>query len=289
MGAWRVFTRVETLLYTGPEARNFPGLHRMHTKPKRVVLKVGTGVLTRPHNGALNHAMMGRLIQSVSDLAGQGHHVVMVSSGAVGAGMSALDLETRPVETALLQACAAVGQARLMQTYDSGFRNFHLKVAQLLLTNDDFGVGKRQENVRNTLEQLLELPGVLPIINENDSVAVFELRFGDNDQLSARVAKLIEADLLLVLTSVPGLRGPDAKDDRDIIRQVDDLDEVLSFADSSVGKFSVGGMRSKLDSIGIAINAGIETVIASGLEPEQLSELVAGGGFGTRFAPRKNV
>lgn len=261
----------------------------MSAQTKRVVIKVGTGVLTRPHNGALNHAMMGRLIQSVADLADSGTQIVMVSSGAVGAGMSALDLEGRPEDVALLQACAAVGQARLMQIYDSGFRNAQLKIAQLLLTNDDFKIEKRRKNVGNTLRQLLTLGDVIPIINENDSVAVFELRFGDNDQLSARVAQLVEADLLIVLTSVPGLRGPDAKDERDIIRQVDDLDDVLSYADGSVGKFSVGGMRSKLDSIGIALDAGIETVVASGLEPEQLPELVAGGGFGTRFAPRKNV
>ncbi|MFT5466279.1 MAG: glutamate 5-kinase [Verrucomicrobiales bacterium] len=261
----------------------------MSDKTKRVVIKVGTGVLTRPESGALNHAMMGRLIQSVADLKESGHQIVMVSSGAVGAGMSALDLEGRPEEVALLQACAAVGQARLMQTYDSGFRNAHFNVAQLLLTNDDFEVEKRSENVRNTLQQLLGLDSVVPIINENDSVAVFELRFGDNDQLSARVAKMIDADLLLVLTSVPGLRGPDAEDEDDIIRKVENLDEVLNYADDSVGKFSVGGMRSKLDSISIALDAGIETVIASGLEPEQLPELVAGGGFGTRFAPRKNV
>lgn len=256
-----------------------------NSKTKRIVIKVGTGVLTRPHNGALNHAMMSRLIQAVADVADEGHEIVMVSSGAVGAGMSALDLKGRPEEVSLLQACAAVGQARLMESYDSGFRNAHLKVAQLLLTNDDFEVEKRRDNVGNTLRQLLGLGGVIPIINENDSVAVFELRFGDNDQLSARVAQLIEADLMVVLTSVPGLRGPDAKDERDIIRQVDDLNEVLSYADDSVGKFSVGGMRSKLDSIGIALDAGIETVVASGLEPEQLTELVAGGGFGTRFSP----
>ncbi|MEM7014505.1 MAG: glutamate 5-kinase [Verrucomicrobiota bacterium] len=255
------------------------------SQPKRIVIKVGTGVLTRPHNGSLNHAMMSRLIQSVADVAEEGHEIVMVSSGAVGAGMSALALDERPDQVALLQACAAVGQARVMESYDSGFRNAHLKVAQLLLTNDDFESEKRRTNVGNTLRQLLGLGGVIPIINENDSVAVFELRFGDNDQLSARVAKLIEADLLVVLTSVPGLRGPDAKDERDIIRKVDNLDEVLSYADDSVGKFSVGGMRSKLDSIGIALNAGIETVVASGLEPEQLTELVSGGGFGTRFSP----
>ncbi len=255
---------------------------------KRVILKIGTGVLTREHGGALNHAMLGRVIQAVSDLADAGHEVAMVSSGAVGAGMSALELEERPQEVGLLQACAAVGQARLMEIYDSGFRNFHRKVAQLLLTNEDFQIDKRRDNVLHTLQRLLERRDVIPIINENDSVAVYELRFGDNDQLSARVAELIDADLLVMLTSVPGLRGPEAQDENDIIRRVENLDEVLGFADDSVGKLSVGGMTGKLEAIRIAVEAGIEAVIASGYDPEQLADLAAGGGFCTRFAPVAN-
>ncbi len=252
---------------------------------KRVVIKIGTGVLTRPHDGTLNHAMLGRIIQATSDLIEAGNRLFIVSSGAVGAGMNALELDERPTEVGLLQACAAVGQARLMEIYDSGFRNFRLKVAQLLLTNEDLEVEKRRDNVLHTLKCLGERPDVVPIINENDSVAVYELRFGDNDQLSARVAQLLNADLLIVLTSVPGLRGPHAKDENDIIERVENLNEVLDFADDSVGKLSVGGMASKLRSIRFALDAGIETVIAAGSNPEQLGELVAGRGFGTRFAP----
>ena len=254
----------------------------MSSKPQRVVIKIGSGVLTRGHNGALNHAMLGRLIQAVSDLVEAGNRVTVVSSGAVAAGMSALDLVDRPKDVGLLQACAAVGQARLMEAYDSGFRNFHLKVAQLLLTNEDFEVEKRTENVRNTLETLLAREDVVPVINENDSVAVFELRFGDNDMLSAHVASLVKADLLVLLTSVPGLRKPGAEEN-DIIMEVKDIEEVMGYADKSVGKHSVGGMASKLTAVKIALNAGVEAVIADGRNPEQLAELIAGKGFGTRF------
>tara|TARA_R110002096_G_scaffold147671_16_gene307720 strand:- start:60673 stop:61458 length:786 start_codon:yes stop_codon:yes gene_type:complete len=255
---------------------------------KRVIIKIGTGVLTRPHDGALNHAMLGRLIQSVSDLVEAGHQVLVVSSGAVGAGMSALQLDERPTETGMLQACAAVGQARLMQIYDSGFRNFNLKVAQLLLTNEDFEVEKRRENVLHTLQCLTEQSEVVPIINENDSVAVYELRFGDNDNLSSKVAELMGVDLLILLTSVPGLRGPDSIDENDIVEYVENLDEVMDFADDSKGRLSVGGMASKLQAVRFTVNAGIETIIASGTNPEQLSELVEGRGIGTRFAPASN-
>jgi len=259
----------------------------MKASSQRIVVKIGTGVLTRPHNGALNHAMLGRLIQSLSDVVEAGHRVIVVSSGAVGAGMSALGIEKRPEKVGLLQACAAVGQARLMEAYDAGFRNFHLSVAQLLLTNEDFEQDKRRENVATTLNTLLEQPNVIPIINENDSVAVYELRFGDNDMLSARVSELIQADQLILLTSVPGLRKPEADED-DIITEVDDVKSVMQYVDNSVGAYSVGGMASKLKAVEIAVNAGISTIIAGGRNPEQLPDLVAGQGIGTRFrTPKK--
>lgn len=256
----------------------------MASERKRIVIKIGTGVLTREHNGSLNHALIARLIQAISDLVvEQKHAVTVVSSGAVGAGLSALGYTERPKQVEQLQACAAVGQARLMQIYDSGFRNFQLKIAQILLTHEDFQSAKRSTNVRNTLTQLISYPDVVPIINENDSVAVFELKVGDNDQLSARVAKLIEADLLIVLTSVPGLMLPGTTD---IVQEVREIDEVTAFATKAVGKLSVGGMASKLEAIRIAVDSGIETVIAAGANPEQLPDLASGKGFGTRFIPK---
>ncbi len=251
-----------------------------------IVIKIGTGVLTRPHNGSLNHAMLGRLIQSISDIVESGQPGVIVTSGAVGAGMSALNIEDRPTDVGLLQACAAVGQARLMEAYDAGFRNFHLKVAQLLLTNEDFEQEKRRDNVANTIQTLLSRPDVVPIVNENDSVAVYELRFGDNDMLSSRVAQLIKAAQLILLTSVPGLRPPGAEED-EILEVVEDINEVMNFADNTVGKHSVGGMMSKLKAVQLTVEAGIPTIIAGGRNPEQLPDLVAGKGIGTRFRVSK--
>lgn len=228
--------------------------------------------------------MLGRLVQAVSDLRRAGHEVMLVSSGAVGAGLPAFGLKKRPAEQiTLLQACAAVGQARLMQIYDSGFRNYRFEVAQLLLIHEDFENENRRENIQNTLNCLLEQGRVVPIINENDSVATFELRVGDNDKLSVLVAKLVRADLLILLTQAAGLRGPDAQHERDIIREVPDVRSVLSYANSEVGSRSVGGMKSKLEAVAEAVAAGIETIIADGRHPEQLPALVSGEGFGTRF------
>lgn len=255
---------------------------------QRIVLKVGTGVLTRDVTGELDHAMLGRLVQAISDLRRAGHEVLLVSSGAVGAGLPAFGLKERPADQiTLLQACASVGQARLMQIYDSGFRNYGFGVAQILLIHEDFESDSRRANIQNTLNCLLEHGDIVPIINENDSVATFELRVGDNDKLSVLVAKLVQADQLILLTRVPGLRGPDAKDENDIVREVKDIEKVLGYANGEIGSRSVGGMKSKLGAVADALAAGIETIIAGGRNPEQLSALVAGKGFGTRFPVRR--
>lgn len=249
----------------------------------RIVIKIGSGVLARNGGVSLNHALIARLTQSIADLSHAGHQCVMVSSGAVAAGLNAFGLDQRPDEIGALQACAAVGQARLMHTYESHFSQFDLKVAQLLLTGDDFSNERRRENITTTLTQLLDSPGIVPIINENDSVAVFELKVGDNDLLSAQVARTVHADLLILLTSVAGLRPPDSSGPDDIVETVADIDAVLDFASNEKGSLSVGGMRSKLEAVKIAVGAGISTIIASGHNPEQLAELVAGNGKATRF------
>lgn len=255
---------------------------------KKVVIKIGTGVLARGDAGELHHAMIARLTQAIADLSHAGHQCVMVSSGAVGAGIGYFELKQRPSEVAMLQACAAAGQATLMHLYESQFSLHQRKVAQLLLTHDDLKNSKRLKNVTNTLETLLDFPGIIPIINENDSVATFELNVGDNDTLSSKVAQLIGADILILLTAVPGLQGPDAKDKDDIITQVDDVSEVMSFANDEKGTLSVGGMASKLRAVESAVDAGIETVIASGFAPEQLNEIVNGAGICTRFSAKKS-
>ncbi|MCB1231775.1 MAG: glutamate 5-kinase [Verrucomicrobiae bacterium] len=252
----------------------------------KIVIKIGTGVLTRGEGVTLHHAMIARLTQSIADLNEAGHRTIVVSSGAVGAGLMTFGLEERPTDTGMLQACAAAGQARLMHIYESHFSHFGLKVAQLLLTHDDLTDEKRRANVRTTVDHLLEFPSVIPIVNENDSVAVFELKVGDNDHLSAEVAALAEADLLILLTSVPGLRAPDATDPNEIVEIVEDVASVIHYAGEDKGKLSVGGMRTKLSAVQKAVDAGIPTIIAAGHEPEQLGDLVAGGGKGTRFLAR---
>jgi glutamate 5-kinase len=191
----------------------------------------------------------------------------------------AFGLTERPRDTVTLQACAAVGQSRLMHFYETLFRQFGLDVAQLLVTNADFRTEPRRARFRDTLLRLLEFPRVVPIINENDSVATEELLFGDNDALSAGVAELAGAGLLVLLTSVDGIEDSEGK----VVPRVNGVDDVAHLVRDESGALSVGGMRTKLEAVRKATAAGIETVIANGRKPEQLADLVRGGGVGTRF------
>lgn len=245
------------------------------------VIKAGTGVLTRVEDGMLDGASLVRLVTAIATEVAAGRRCLLVSSGAVGAGVSAFGLERYPSDLDTRQACAAVGQARLMHTYESLFRNFGISVAQVLLTGDDLRTPERRTLVKGTLERLLSEPSILPIVNENDSVAVDELRVGDNDLLSARVAQLVGAERLVLLTSVDGLIGPDG---REVIREVPDIKAVLGFAKDERGRFSIGGMASKLRAVSFAVEAGIETHIAHGRKPERLRAILAGeSGASTRF------
>ena len=242
-----------------------------------IVIKIGTGVLTR-ENGTLDGASLVRLVTSVAALQAQGHQCIMVSSGAVGAGVSALGLKSYPDDVESRQAAAAVGQARLMQRYETLFQQFDLNVAQLLLTGSDLE-GNR-ERISATMRRLLDHGSIIPIVNENDSVAIEELRVGDNDMLSAKVAELLKAKQLILFTTVDGLMPPDGSD---IIEEVANVRDVLEFARDESGKFSIGGMASKLQAVGYATERGVQVTIANGRNPEQLIELVAGKGLGTRF------
>jgi len=191
-----------------------------------------------------------------------------------------MGLSEYPKDTATRQACAAIGQARLMQTYSSLFSNFDITIAQVLLTAADLGTPVRSGYVSDTLNRLLEEPGILPIINENDSVAVEELKFGDNDMLSVRVAKLAGATRVILLTSVDGLLEPESQR---LIPEVTDIDEVFRHVRNDKGRFSMGGMASKLEAVKFAVSAGIETHIAHGRHPERLADIIAGNGISTKF------
>lgn len=248
--------------------------------PDLTVIKAGTGVLTKSDNGTLDRAALVYLVSAIAGLIDQGHRCLFVSSGAVGSGVSSFGLTEYPQDTATRQACAAVGQARLMQTYSSLFSNFDITVAQVLLTAGDLGTTERAGYVSDTLNRLLSEPRILPIINENDSVAVEELKFGDNDMLSVQVAKLIGAKRLILLTSVDGLLDPES---HQLIPDVENMDEVFRHVREDKGRFSMGGMASKLSAIRYAVDAGIETHIAHGRHPDRLADIVAGGGISTRF------
>lgn len=248
--------------------------------PELTIIKAGTGVLTKSSDGTLDRAALVHLVSAIAGLMNAGHRCLFVSSGAVGSGVSAFGLGEYPKETATRQACAAVGQARLMQTYSSLFSNFDITVAQVLLTAADLGTPERAQYVSDTLRRLLMEPHILPIINENDSVAVEELKFGDNDMLSVRVAKLAGATRVILLTSVDGLLDPETNT---LIPEVAEIDEVFKHVRDDKGRFSMGGMASKLSAIKFAVEAGIETHIAHGRHPERLAEIVSGKGISTRF------
>ena len=250
-----------------------------------VVVKVGTRVLTRP-DGALNEPRVEALAEELHRVMLTGRKVVLVSSGAVGAGMGQLGLRQRPTDLAHLQAVAAVGQSYLVQTYDRALRSHGRHAAQILLTADDLDDRARYLNVRNTLLTLLEY-GAVPIINENDTVSVEELRttFGDNDRLAAMVTNLIRAPLLVLLSDVEGLydgdpRAPGAK----LIPTVTKLDEsVFNLVRDKNTGLSKGGMASKLNAARMATVSGENMIIASGREPGALDRIMAGEEVGTLF------
>lgn len=255
----------------------------MAVSSQRIVLKFGSGILANANGNGLEEAQFIRLSGEIAELTRAGHECVVVSSGAVAAGLAALGFKERPEALSARQACAAVGQSKLMQLYASMFASHGLNVAQLLLTHGDLDSRTRHQNVRNTLERLLEGRNVVPIINENDSVAVEELKFGDNDRLSAEVAILARAKTLILLTSVDGLLDANG----DTVARIRDVEEVAGLARQDKGQFSVGGMVSKLQAVRLAVDAGIATHIASGRKPGQIAAIIAGERAGSHFLPRQ--
>ena len=250
-----------------------------------IVVKVGTRVLTR-EDGQLDEGRIDQLVEQVHHVMATGRKVVLVSSGAVGAGMGRLGLAGRPTDLAHLQAVAAVGQSMLVEAYERSLHKHGHHAAQVLLTAEDLEHRTRYLNARNTLVTLLEL-GAVPIINENDTVAVEELQttFGDNDRLAAIVTNLIRAPLLVLLSDVDGLydgdpRAPGSK----VIPTVDHLDEsILGLVRDRLGGLSKGGMASKLEAARLATTGGENVIIACGRSPDVLPRIVAGETIGTLF------
>ena len=250
----------------------------------RIVIKIGTSTLAHP-TGHLNIRRVEELCKIISDIKNSGHEVILVSSGAIGMGVGKLGLRSRPQDIPTKQAAAAVGQCELMYTYDKLFSEFNHTVAQLLITGDDVQNETRHNNFSNTLNRLLEL-GVLPIINENDTVSTKEIVIGDNDTLAAIVAESVHANKLILLSDIDGLYTADPHTDPDaklipLIRAIDD--SVTALAGDSNGKQGTGGMVTKLQAARICLGCGCDMVIANGNTPTNLYDILDGKSVGTTF------
>ncbi len=252
--------------------------------PKTLVVKIGTSSLTRPDTGYLALATIGRLVETLCQLQRLGHRVILVSSGAVGVGCARLGITQRPKTIALKQAVAAVGQGRLIRVYDDFFTSLAQPIAQVLLTRSDLAQRSRYVNSYRTFRQLMQL-GVIPIVNENDTVATDELKFGDNDTLSALVANLVAADYLFLLTDVDQLYSADPRQDPDAqpISRVQQIDQLAADIGAAGSSWGTGGMTTKIEAAKIATAAGIHTVITQGQTPENILKIVQGEAIGTLF------
>lgn len=269
--------------------RNHAALVKQHLqKLNRMVVKVGTHLLRGDRSG-LNLEVIESLCAQIAAIRKKGVEVILVSSGAVGAGAEAMKLERPPDEVCSRQALAAIGQSRLMQIYEEKFSLHRMKVAQVLLTRDGLDHRQRYLNARNTLETLLKWE-VLPVINENDTVSIEELKFGDNDQLSAMIAGKLGADLLVILTDVGGVYDrPPKEEGARRIPYVSRISEINVLTGTQAGSaFGLGGMRSKLEAAQLATRAGVLTFIGDGHEKDILLRVISGEMAGTWFEPRKS-
>ncbi len=255
-----------------------------------IVVKIGTSSLTQPETGNLALSTIATLVEALTDLRRRGYRVVMVSSGAVGVGCARLGLTERPKNLALKQAIAAVGQGRLMRVYDDLFTTLGQPIAQVLLTRSDLVQRSCYVNAHRTFQELLRL-GVIPVVNENDTVAVDELKFGDNDTLSALVAGLIEADWLFLLTDVDRLYSADPRSNPNakpitLVEDVDQLADMQVEASGQGSQWGTGGMITKVTAARIAAEAGIRTVITEGRSPHNILKILNGEPLGTQFEPK---
>lgn len=255
-------------------------------KYKRIVIKIGSSSLTYEETGSLNFAKMERLVRTICDMRNQGMDVCLVSSGAIAVGRDAIGLKERPSDISLKQACAAVGQARLMMTYQKLFGEYNQQAGQVLMTKNTMINPVSRSNAKNTFNKLFEL-GVVPIVNENDTVSTYEMQFGDNDTLSALVASLVEADLLILLSDIDGLYTDDPHENPEatLIREVDEINETLYLMakETTGSNVGTGGMATKLTAAKIATYSGADMIIANGKEVGILYQIMSGDFVGTRF------
>lgn len=252
---------------------------------KRIVFKIGTSTLTHEETGALNLGKMEKFVRILTDLHNQGREIILVSSGAIAVGRQTLGLPGRPEERSVKQACAAVGQSRLMMVYQKLFSEYNQNTAQILMTKITIANDTSRHNAQNTFRELLNM-GVIPIVNENDTVATDEIDFGDNDYLSAIVSAIVQADLLVLLSDIDGLytddpnRNPEAR----LIPHVERItDEMLDMAKGPATDLGTGGMSSKVGAAGIANDAGADMAVINGGDMDNINRLMEGQEIGTLF------
>lgn len=254
---------------------------------KRIVVKVGTTTITTI-DGSFEKKRINELAMVLSDLHDNGNTVTLVTSGAIAAGAKKMKMDKKPDHIPTKQALAGIGQGKLIQMYESFFDIYDKVISQVLLTKDVFDDRSRRKHAKNTFNKLFEM-GVIPIANENDTIAIEEIKFGDNDMLSALIADLTDADLLIILSDIYGLCDKDPKKHKDakIIGTVEqkDIEEIKKLAGDTKSNFSTGGMKSKIEAAAICMSRGIPMVIANGDEPKIIFDILAGKEIGTIFIP----
>ena len=262
---------------------------------KRIVIKIGSSSLMHNETGRLNLGKIEKLVRTIVDIKNSGKEVVLVSSGAIAVGRMAIGLNEKPDELPVKQACAAIGQAKLMMVYQKIFAEYSTTAAQVLMTKATVMNDKSRRNAQNTFNELLNL-GAVPIVNENDTVSTYEIKqvqtFGDNDRLSAIVTSIIDADLLILLSDIDGLYtdDPNSNPDARFINQVDVIDDkLLNMGKSTSGSgVGTGGMATKLKAAGIAVSSGADMVIANGNDIDNIAKIMSGADVGTLFVSCKD-
>ena len=265
---------------------------KSETGYKRVVVKIGSSSLTHEETGKLDLGKMEQLVRQLSDLRNRGMDVCLVSSGAIAVGRSAMGIHERPTDISMKQACAAVGQAKLMMVYQKLFAEYNETAGQVLLTKNTMINPVSRENAKNTFEELFQL-GVIPIVNENDTTSTYEMQFGDNDTLSALVSSMVGADLLILLSDIDGLYtdDPHTNPDAKLVQVVENLDEeILGMAKGTTGSnVGTGGMTTKLTAAKIATLSGTDMIIANGADVKILAQIFEDAYTGTLFKSNKNA
>lgn len=261
------------------------------SKKKRIIIKVGSSTITHEATGNIDYTKLERLVRQLCDLRGQGKDVCLVSSGAIAVGRYAIGLKERPQDLATKQACASIGQAYLMSTYQKLFSEYNQKAGQILMTKMTMTNDESRVNAHNTFEELFSL-GVIPIVNENDTVATHEIQYGDNDSLSALVAALTGADLLILLSDIDGLYtdNPKTNPKASLVTFVDNVEDVLSMASSDTGSsVGTGGMTTKLKAAQIASAAGADMIITNGAHIGNIHRIFENKDIGTLFLSHKKA